>query len=373
MINDAQARGSRNSVIQPELLTHLRSSYFKWGGVHLIPNIQQLSLSYSHPTTASLALLFPDPSLKTLHLLLGSSAGNVFSATRKVLMTLTAMRDTLKLQEFHIHCLSDGGHAVEFDSTFVNFIGSQPSISTLMLGFVINAGILSAILKAVSRLNTLSLGWLGHPPADALDTVSALISKLHPDLERFVYFNGWLHHRSTTGFHRPPVPRSLSECCNLKALTLWGVDPSSLDPSTIECWGRAWRKIERLDLLPASRSDHKVGISIALLQQITSTFGPSLRSLAIPITFEPWPTLTLPTSPVKLPALRVLKVGYSIIPKDNVHQFVEFLSAIIPLGITVEHSHGTDGEQGQNWKDVDDLLQMIQRIKKRTRSELLVE
>ncbi|KAG8971119.1 hypothetical protein FRC05_011488 [Tulasnella sp. 425] len=373
-IDDTRARGSRNSVFHPELLTHLRSSFLKSGGIYLIPKIQKLSLSYSHPTTASLALLFSDPSLQILNLSLTSNTGNIFSATRKVIMTLTAMPDTLKLREIVVQCWSDVGHAVEFDSALINFIRSQSSISALKLALLVNAGMLRAISEAISRLRILFLGLLGPRPDDGVDAVSALMSKLHPDLEHFVYYGGWiLHNRSTGGLHGVPVFRSLCECRNLKTLTLRGIDLTRLDPVTIECVGRAWGNMERLNLLPTFPLAHRDGISTTTLQQIAKTFAPSLRYLAIPIAFEPGAVLTPPTSTINFPGLHVLEVGHSIIPKDSVHQFVEFLSALTPLGITVKHSHGTDGEQGQNWKDVVDLLQMIQRIKKRTRSELLIE
>ncbi|KAG8944635.1 hypothetical protein FRC04_001675 [Tulasnella sp. 424] len=351
-IDDTQVRGSRNSVIHPELSIHLRSSYSKWEGIHLTPKIQKLSLSYSDPATASLALLFSDPSLKALHLSLESSAGNLFSATRKVLMTLTAMRDTLKLQEIGLHCWRDAGHAVEFDSTLINFIGSQPSISALNLALVINVEMLESILKAVSLLKILFLGLLGHPGDDRLDTTSALISKHHRNLEHLKYYSGLPYH-STVDLHRAAVPRCY--------------------PVTSECMGRAWRDIKRLDLLPVQPSEYKDGVSIAVLQQIATTFAPSLRYIAIPIAFGPEPAMTPLTSGTKFPALHVLEVGYSIIPKDNIRRFVEFLSTITPLGITVKHSHRTDGEQGKNWGDVNDQLQMVQRIKKQTRSELVTE
>lgn len=366
-IDDFQTRGDRNSVIHQETAIHLQASFSKYGGVYLVPKLRSLSLGYDHPTTISLCLLFINPSLKVLSLSLWNPPQSVLAATRRALMTITAMHDTLKLQEIEIQCFGNSQvHETVFDSALSNFISTQSAISSLKLGLSIDVDTLAVILGAIPRLETLFLLLPDHPPGNAFDQASALLSKFQPNLECLIYY-------SSPSQNLIPMPQPLFDCCALKRLTLPCIDPSRLDHVTIDKMGKAWRHMESLDLLPSTTSNHTQGISPAMLQHIAVALAPSLRELIISVAFEPGVTLTPPTSAAKFPALQLLNVGQSIIPKNSVRAFVELLSAITPLGFRIMHNHWTDSDQREKWNEVDDLLRMVQRVRSRARLEVLEE
>ncbi|KAG9012948.1 hypothetical protein FRB90_006430 [Tulasnella sp. 427] len=242
IIDDTQPRGSGNSVINPEALIHLRTGYSKWGGVALVPNIQKLSVSYNNAATISTTLLFIDTPLKTLDLILKTSAPSAFAATRRVMASMTSMSTDLKLESFSFQCWEDRGHALEFDNSLATFICSQPSISSMLLVLGINTPMIGQVVQAISALKAFALVFPLDPTSDEIETVFSLLLDHRPSVEDLAFNSGWV---GGVAARSPiPMPQSLLEFRRPNSLRLPWIDLTQLDQAMIAAFGGALRQMD---------------------------------------------------------------------------------------------------------------------------------
>ncbi|KAG8971121.1 hypothetical protein FRC05_011490 [Tulasnella sp. 425] len=353
-IADMARRKGRNSLINPEVAIYLLTSFNESGGKRLIPNIQVLGLQCYFPSTPSLALLFVAPSLKSLDFFVLDSPSKVLRSVRKVLMSLNAMRDLFTLKDFTIHYDETQERRTEFERVLVDFLRSQPTVSSFAFGVLRDGTPLAGILAAIPRLRVLALSGPYSASEEELRAEIAVVADNARDIEYFNYFG--VREDSSLGSVLFSTPPALLRCANLKELVLGCIDPTGINSSLIEDMGRAWPRMESLELLPDVASEHVRGIPPDALIRFAAAFPSTLRNLAIPLSFSNTISLPLPETSPRFAALRTLGVGFSVISKEDFQPFIELLNALSTHYVSVESSHDVDVEQAAYWKQVNELL-----------------
>ncbi|KAG9012946.1 hypothetical protein FRB90_006428 [Tulasnella sp. 427] len=358
-IADMAHRKGRNSIINPEVATYLLSSFKGWGSERLIPNVQLLGLQCYFPSTPSLALVFIAPSVKSLDFFVLDSPSKVLRSVRKVLMSLIAMRDVIKLHDLTIHFDETRERRTEFEDVLIKFLGSQPEISSFAFGVLREGTPLATYLDTIPALKVLSLSGPYSASEAGLVKDMTIVAQHSNNLEYFNYFG--VREDSSLGSVLFSLPRPLLRCTNLKTLVLGCIHPVSITGSLIKDMAAAWPCMESIELLPDVPLEHIRGISPERLIDFAAAFSATIQNISITISFDNFVSLPIPPSPTKFIQLRTLAVGFSVIRKELVQQFVGLLDGLTEHGLFVRSYHEEDIVQSLYWAQVDSLLRERKR------------
>ncbi|KAG8913471.1 hypothetical protein FRC00_002346 [Tulasnella sp. 408] len=355
-IFDMAQRRDRNSLINPEIAIYILSSFHEWGGPgkRLIPNIKMLGLQCYFPSTPSLALLFVAPSLKSLDFFVLDSPSKVLRSVRKVLISLKAMQDVFQIHDFTIHYDETQERRAEFERVLIDFLCSQPTISTFAFGVLRSGMPLARILQAIPRVKVLALAGPFSASEEELRAEIQIVADNAKNLEDFNYFG--VREDSTVGSVLFSIPTPLFGCPNLKVLVLGCIDPACINGSLIEIMGRSWPRMQSLELLPDAGLQYDRGVVPDDLIQFAAAFPSTLRNLAIPFTFSDVISVPTPQRSSQFLQLETLGVGLSIIATPNIRPFAVLLKALTVRRVYINHSHKAGTEQGEIWEQVSKLL-----------------
>ncbi|KAG8915740.1 hypothetical protein FRC01_003524, partial [Tulasnella sp. 417] len=351
-IFDVAPRRDRDSFINPEVGIYLLSSFNEWSrpGERLMPNIKKLGLQCYLPSTLSLALLFIAPSLKFLKFFILDSSSEVLRSVRNLLISLNAMRDAVQIQNVTIHYEEPQEGGAEFERALIDFLGSQPTISTFAFSTVGSRTLLAKMIKAMPSLKELALAGSFSAAEEEVRAEIQIIVDNARDLEDFSYYG--MQEDGTIGSVLFSIPAPLFQFSNLKSLVLG---------SLIENMGRSWPGMEYLELLPRADLQDGRGIAPGDLIHFAAAFSPTLRYLAITINFSDAVSLAIPQSFSRFLKLETLDVGLSAITKQNIRPFTELLNKLTTYNVSIEHSHEDGTEQAENWEQTSKLLSVVNR------------
>lgn len=351
-------RRDRNSLINPEIAIYLLSSFNEWGGrgKRLLPNIKMLGLQCYFPSTPSLALLFVSPSLKSLDFFVLDSPSKVLRSVRKVLISLNAMQDVIQIHDFTIHYDETQERRAEFERTLIDFLCSQPTISTFAFGVLRSGTPLAKILQAVPRVKVLALAGPFSASEEELKAEIQIVADNAKDLQDFNYFG--VREDSTAGSVLFSIPTPLFSCPNLRVLVLGCIDPACINGSLIENMGKSWPRMQSLELLPDAGLQYDRGVVPEDLIHFAAAFPSTLRNLAIPFTLSDLISVPIPQRSSRFLQLETLGVGLSVITTPNVCAFAELLQALAIRRVSINHSHKAGTEQGESWEQVNRVLKL---------------
>ncbi|KIO32415.1 hypothetical protein M407DRAFT_18723 [Tulasnella calospora MUT 4182] len=269
------------------------------------------------------------------------------------------MREVVEIHSFTIHYDETQERRAGFERVLIDFLHSQPTISSLAFGVIRGGTPLARILKAIPRLKVLALAGPFSTSEEELQAEIQIVADNVKDLEDFNYFG--VREDSTLGSVLFSIPTPLFRCPNLKTLVLGCIDPACINSSLIENMGRSWPRMESLELLPDAGLQYGRGIAPGDLIHFAAAFSYTLRNLAIPFTFNDFITITIPQRSSRFLALETVGVGLSIIATQNIRPFTELLNALTIRRVSVEHSHKVGTEELENWEQVRKLLLLANR------------